>query len=65
MNDQVELAIRQAVDAQLQPREVANKIVAWMTELTSGNESITDSQVARNRVVAIYESVTYTVEGDL
>ncbi|WP_139559689.1 CxC ATPase DNA modification system associated small protein [Methylotetracoccus oryzae] len=57
MESEIELAIRQAVLKHGQSADLANKLVAWMKALKSGNDQIEDRQSYAQRTNVLYESV--------
>lgn len=61
MQYNVDQAIRQAAEEESQPIHLADKIIAWIADLSSGNEQIGDASRARARVMSIYESVKFEV----
>lgn len=42
LDQRIKAAIRQAVEKNNQPIELADKIIAWIESLSEGNEAITD-----------------------
>jgi hypothetical protein len=56
MQPQIEKAIKDAVKEHGQNDDVAKKIIAWLKELSVGNELIDDTHSAHQRVSVLYEA---------
>lgn len=63
MESEIESAIHEAVQKHGQSADLANKLIAWMKALKSGNEQIEDRQSYALRTNVLYESVI-VVESD-
>ena len=57
MQKQIEKAINEAVRQQGQNDDVAKKIIAWLKELSLGNEMVDDTHSAIQRVGVLYEAI--------
>jgi len=38
--------------------DLGDKIIAWMSEVTAGNENVQDDQTSQNRLEMLFNSVT-------
>lgn len=64
MQRQIEDAIKCSVKRHGQAPELANKIIAWMKALASGNEQIDDGQRALQRVGVLYDATVVSDGGE-
>ncbi|MEV7482697.1 CxC ATPase DNA modification system associated small protein [[Kitasatospora] papulosa] len=65
LDSKVTEGIRDAVAEAGQDPKVAQRLIAWMTAVTSGNEDVNDSDAAERRLDVLYESTTTSrVEGE-
>ncbi|WP_037805927.1 CxC ATPase DNA modification system associated small protein [Streptomyces sp. NRRL F-2580] len=58
LDSKVTEGIRDAVAEAGQDPKLAQRLVAWMTAVTSGNEDVNDSDAAERRLDVLYESTT-------
>ncbi|MEV7300941.1 CxC ATPase DNA modification system associated small protein [Streptomyces clavifer] len=65
LDSKVTEGIRDAVAEAGQDPKLAQRLIAWMTAVTSGNEDVNDSDAAERRLDVLYESTaTSRVEGE-
>jgi agmatine/peptidylarginine deiminase len=57
LDDLVNDAVKQAVIDENQSESLASKIIAWLTAITSGNETLDDIDNINRRVNLLYEDV--------
>jgi maltose-binding protein MalE len=58
LDSKVTEGIRDAVAEAEQDPKLAQRLIAWMTAVTSGNEDVNDSDAAERRLDVLYESTT-------
>ncbi|MFJ7593337.1 CxC ATPase DNA modification system associated small protein [Streptomyces sp. NPDC097617] len=58
LDSKVTEGIRNAVAEAGQDPKLAQRLIAWMTAVTSGNEDVNDSDAAERRLDVLYESTT-------
>ncbi|MET8677028.1 CxC ATPase DNA modification system associated small protein [Streptomyces sp. NPDC004647] len=63
LDSKITEGIREAVAEAGQDPKLAQRLIAWMTAVTSSNEDVNDSDAAERRLEVLYESTT-TSRGD-
>lgn len=58
LDSKVTEGIRDAVAEAGQDPKLAQRLIAWMTAVTSGNEDVNDTDAAERRLDVLYESTT-------
>ncbi|MFF3062065.1 CxC ATPase DNA modification system associated small protein [Streptomyces sp. NPDC057909] len=58
LDSKITEGIRDAVAEAGQDPKLAQRLIAWMTAVTSGNEDVNDSDAAARRLDVLYESTT-------
>lgn len=57
LDTRIEAAINEAVLEVGQSREVADKLVAWVSDLTTGNTKLTDKDSVRRHLQLLFNTV--------
>ena len=57
-------AIVEAVREQNQPAHLADKLMAWFSQVTNGNESIDDSEAVLRRLDTLFDAVEVPAESE-
>ncbi|MGY0486712.1 CxC ATPase DNA modification system associated small protein [Streptomyces sp. WG-D5] len=56
LDSKITESIREAVAEAGQDSKLAQRLIAWMAAVTSGNEDVNDSDAAERRLDVLYES---------
>ncbi len=64
IDPQIESAIRKSVEESNQVDSLADKLIAWVKAINSGNEDINDPDAASRHLELIYDETTIDVKDD-
>jgi len=64
IDPQIESAIRMSVEKSKQAGSLADKLIAWVKAINSGNEEINDPEAASRHLELIYEETAIVVKDD-
>ena len=64
IDPQIENAIRKSVEEGKQSESLADKLIAWVKAINSGNEDVNDPEAASRHLELIYEETVLEVKDE-